>query len=565
MKKWRTAVMLAMASLLSSAAAGWCDYIANIQLDPASPASLRFNDPVHITFSYHATDPGGVQILIRPMSAGEVTANFLADLTPLYPAGTGTGTGTLTIMFGEVTVDHLRFQMYNADYSRLILEFYLPVTLHFAAHAIHDIRLAPGSPCSRVYGDKVEVSAHYATSAAGEGRLFITPFTDGSVTAGYDDSSAELLPAGGDSLSGFFTILSGPVVVDQLRLQLFNADASLLLLTHFIPVRYRFAGHAICNIAFVPASPWSMRLGEYLTVAFDYKTQEPGGVRIFATPHSGGGETPGYAVSGSPLYPAGNGSGSANITIENGSPIIDQVRFTMTSGDLSRVLLEWFYPVYYPFAPHTVNNIAFTPPPPAWLTAGEDVQITFDYTANTAEEVLIFTRPVTDGSATTGFGGHASPYYPAGSGHGTGSYHVNSGSAVVDHTHIRMYDYDQSDLLLDFMVPSLFYYGDQSLSRVDARPTMPQEAVLAPNYPNPFNAATRILFSLPQPSPARLEIFTIRGEHLRTLLDAPMTAGRHFAVWDGCDAAGIPAASGVYLCRLSAGPRIRVQKMTLLR
>jgi len=96
-------------------------------------------------------------------------------------------------------------------------------------------------------------------------------------------------------------------------------------------------------------------------------------------------------------------------------------------------------------------------------------------------------------------------------------------------------------------------------------PEAPSGTFLAQNVPNPFNPATRIAFGLERPARVSLRIYDVSGRLVRTLVDAQLGEGRHEAFWDGKDASGAAAASGIYFCRLEAGPIIRTGKMTLLR
>jgi hypothetical protein len=41
--------------------------------------------------------------------------------------------------------------------------------------------------------------------------------------------------------------------------------------------------------------------------------------------------------------------------------------------------------------------------------------------------------------------------------------------------------------------------------------------------------------------------------------------GRHERIWDGTDESGAAVASGVYFCRLDAGPLTHTRKMVLLK
>ena len=113
---------------------GICDNISNIQLSPISPASLTFNQYVNITFDYTTEVAGGVRIFARPFSGGSLTPNYAAHPSPLYPVGSGSGTGNFTIKSGDAMVDQIRFQMYNADQSVMLLEFFIPIEYHFVSH-----------------------------------------------------------------------------------------------------------------------------------------------------------------------------------------------------------------------------------------------------------------------------------------------------------------------------------------------------------------------------------------------------------------------------------------------
>jgi hypothetical protein len=82
---------------------------------------------------------------------------------------------------------------------------------------------------------------------------------------------------------------------------------------------------------------------------------------------------------------------------------------------------------------------------------------------------------------------------------------------------------------------------------------VPKEYELAQNYPNPFNAGTEIRYALPQAGPVRLEVYSTLGMKVRTLIDAPMEAGRHRLTWNGANDEGKIVSSGIYIYRLQAG------------
>jgi len=88
----------------------------------------------------------------------------------------------------------------------------------------------------------------------------------------------------------------------------------------------------------------------------------------------------------------------------------------------------------------------------------------------------------------------------------------------------------------------------------------PPSVTLLGNYPNPFNPATEISFSLPSASHVKLEIFNVMGQKVGTLVDGQLEAGEHVVRWDGSE-----AASGVYFYRLQAGDFVETKKMMLLK
>jgi hypothetical protein len=75
-------------------------------------------------------------------------------------------------------------------------------------------------------------------------------------------------------------------------------------------------------------------------------------------------------------------------------------------------------------------------------------------------------------------------------------------------------------------------------------------------YPNPFNPSTTIRFTAPEAASVTLQIFNIRGELVRTLVDRDFNAGVHEQRWNGRDDFGRRVASGVYFYRLRIGAEV---------
>ncbi len=84
-------------------------------------------------------------------------------------------------------------------------------------------------------------------------------------------------------------------------------------------------------------------------------------------------------------------------------------------------------------------------------------------------------------------------------------------------------------------------------------------------FPNPFNPTTTIAFSIPTDSRVTLDVFNIRGQKVRTLLDERMERGEHSVQWTGDDDNGKPCSSGVYLYRMKAGETTKTSRMLLMK
>jgi hypothetical protein len=83
---------------------------------------------------------------------------------------------------------------------------------------------------------------------------------------------------------------------------------------------------------------------------------------------------------------------------------------------------------------------------------------------------------------------------------------------------------------------------------------------LTANYPNPFNPATMICYSLPAESFVNIKVYNIAGKETTTLVNELQTAGEYQITFDGKN-----LASGVYLLRMTAGEFSSTIKMNLLK
>ena len=94
---------------------------------------------------------------------------------------------------------------------------------------------------------------------------------------------------------------------------------------------------------------------------------------------------------------------------------------------------------------------------------------------------------------------------------------------------------------------------------------IPLVTELSGNYPNPFNPATSISYSLSQESNVQIDIFNVKGQKVKQLLSDQLSAGQHITVWNGKDDAGKSVTSGVYFYKMKAGKFVSTKKMILMK
>ena len=94
----------------------------------------------------------------------------------------------------------------------------------------------------------------------------------------------------------------------------------------------------------------------------------------------------------------------------------------------------------------------------------------------------------------------------------------------------------------------------------DSRGEMPQELLLYPAYPNPFNPTSTISWQLAVSSPVNLAVYNLAGQRVAVLVDERQPAGFHQIEFDASE-----LASGIYLYRLRAGKYVETRKMVLMK
>jgi hypothetical protein len=93
----------------------------------------------------------------------------------------------------------------------------------------------------------------------------------------------------------------------------------------------------------------------------------------------------------------------------------------------------------------------------------------------------------------------------------------------------------------------------------------PRHFSLSDGSPNPFRSTTSIAYSIPERTHVRLALYDILGREVRTLLSGVQEAGYHSVLWDGRSDDHQVVPSGVYFCRVEAGPISAISRCVLMR
>lgn len=135
-------------------------------------------------------------------------------------------------------------------------------------------------------------------------------------------------------------------------------------------------------------------------------------------------------------------------------------------------------------------------------------------------------------------------------------------SGLISWNDLRYYELKRGDAI------SL---GSLWTLRIDANPTgvddplIPQPVQSLSSYPNPFREQTTISFGLKGAAGVKVDIYNLKGQHVRKLLDESKSAGEYQVQWDARDEQGIKVSDGIYLYKIQAGKYSSSKKMILLK
>ncbi|RLC57347.1 MAG: hypothetical protein DRH89_03735, partial [Candidatus Cloacimonadota bacterium] len=161
---------------------------------------------------------------------------------------------------------------------------------------------------------------------------------------------------------------------------------------------------------------------------------------------------------------------------------------------------------------------------------------------------------------------------PAGNRSLTGYTVYRNNQQIVQVTETTYTDEDLENGVYAYYVKALYgSYESEASNEVIIELTeanniiIPENTALLGNYPNPFNPTTEISFALKDAKKVNLEIFNVRGQKVKTLVNKSMDAGLHQIVWEGLDDAGKQISSGIYFYKMQAGEYNATRKMIMMK
>jgi len=144
-----------------------------------------------------------------------------------------------------------------------------------------------------------------------------------------------------------------------------------------------------------------------------------------------------------------------------------------------------------------------------------------------------------------------------------GTYTLKAAGNHGNASHPYDYEHDTPIVVTNANIPTIaIVITDLSDGDISAIPTV---TTLKANYPNPFNPSTTIAFDVANAGRVSIEIYNIKGQRVKSLVNDSFDVGPHIVVWNGDDAAGHAVGSGVYFYRMTAPGYSSVRKMLLMK
>ncbi len=123
-----------------------------------------------------------------------------------------------------------------------------------------------------------------------------------------------------------------------------------------------------------------------------------------------------------------------------------------------------------------------------------------------------------------------------------------------------VYPNNQNYISREDLLTRISDWFDSPLGIKDILSTTPETYQLKQNYPNPFNPSTTIEYNLPENTNVKIELFTLTGQKVKTLVNGPQNKGRHFVNFKAEN-----LASGIYFYKLETKQFTKIRRMVLIQ
>ncbi|MDP8202112.1 MAG: C25 family cysteine peptidase [Candidatus Tenebribacter burtonii] len=136
-------------------------------------------------------------------------------------------------------------------------------------------------------------------------------------------------------------------------------------------------------------------------------------------------------------------------------------------------------------------------------------------------------------------------------------------------------DLDVPNGTYSYNVRSVYSGGYQSALSTDAviehiqtnidEIIIPVKTELTGNYPNPFNPTTTISFSTKEAGYVSINIYNMKGQLVKILVNKQLDAAYYDIVWNGKDNSDKPVSSGTYFYKMKSNNYTATKKMILMK
>ena len=138
-----------------------------------------------------------------------------------------------------------------------------------------------------------------------------------------------------------------------------------------------------------------------------------------------------------------------------------------------------------------------------------------------------------------------------------GLYYYNNNDWFLSDTYIE--DNKLKSKISNFGSYAVFYNEYQETL------SFPDEYILMQNHPNPFNPETMINFYIPEDNYVEVNIYSIKGEKVKTIYKGELDSGYQSIRWNGKNDSDISLSSGIYIISLNYDDRTINSKMVKLK